>query len=298
MRIFITGASGWIGSATVDELLGAGYDVTGLARSDASASALEVKGATVLRGDLDDLDSLRTGAADVDAVIHLANKHDWTNPAESSRAERAAVQTICDELAGSNRPFLLASGVAGIAPGRPSTEKDAVPWSGPDAPRGGTENLALEYLDKGVTSISLRFAPTVHGDGDHGFISSIVAAARATGVSGYVGDGSTGWAAVHRSDAARMVRLGLEKAPAGQRLHAVGEGSVPSKEIAEAIGRGLDLPVMSIAPEDAVEHFGFVGAFFAMDLASSSTLTQELLGWAPTGPTLLDDLTSGSYFRA
>lgn len=297
MRIFITGASGWIGSAAVDELLGAGHDVTGLARSDTSAAALEAKGATVVRGDLDDLDSLRIGSADAEAVIHLANKHDFANQAESNRAERAAVETICDVLAGSSRPFLLASGVAGLAPGRPSTENDPVPWSGPDAPRGGAENLALGYLDKGVRTISLRFAPTVHGAGDHGFIALIVAAARATGVSGYVGDGSTGWAAVHRSDAARMIRLGLDTAPAGALLHAVGEGSVSSKEIAEAIGRGLDVPVVSIAPDDAVEHFGFIGGFFARDLSSSSDLTQQLLGWTPTGPTLLDDLAGDSYFR-
>jgi nucleoside-diphosphate-sugar epimerase len=298
MHVFVTGASGWIGSATVDELLDAGYEVTGLARSDASATALEAKGATALRGDLDDLDSLRAGSDDADAVIHLANKHDWANPAESNRAERAAVETIGDVLAGSNRPFLLASGVAGITPGRPSTENDRVPWSGPDSPRGGAENLALDYVEKGVKSISLRFAPTVHGDGDHGVIALIVAAARSKGVSGYVGDGSTGWAAVHRSDAARMVRLGLEKAPAGALLHAVGEGSVSNKAIAEAIGRGLNLPTASIAPEKAKEHFGFIGTFFAMDLASSSTLTQQLLGWTPTGPTLLADLESGSYFRS
>ncbi len=298
MHVFVTGASGWIGSATVDELLGAGYEVTGLARSDAAAAALEAKGATALRGDLDDLDSLRAGSTGADAVIHLANKHDWANPAESNRAERAAVEIIGDELAGSDRPFLLASGVAGIAPGRPSTENDPVPWSGPDAPRGGAENLALDYVEKGVRSISLRFAPTVHGDGDHGFIAYLVAAARAKGVSGYVGDGSTGWAAVHRSDAAKLVRLGLEKAPAGALLHAVDEGSVLNKEIAEAIGRGLDLTTASIAPEDAREHFGFIGTFFAMDLASSSAITRELLGWTPTGPTLLEDLESGAYFRS
>jgi nucleoside-diphosphate-sugar epimerase len=193
---------------------------------------------------------------------------------------------------------MFASGVAGLSPGRPSTESDPVPWSGPDAPRGGAENLAFDYVEKAVKSISLRFAPTVHGDGDHGFIALITAAARSNGTSGYVGDGSTGWSAVHRSDAARMIRLGLEKAPAGMRLHAVGEGSVSSKEIAAAIGRGLDVPVASIAPEDAVEHFGFVGTFFGMDLASSSLITQELLGWTPTGPTLLEDLAGGSYFRS
>ena len=298
MHVFVTGASGWIGSAAVDELLAHGYTVTGLARSDASAARLEAKGATVLRGDLDDLDSLRRGSADAEAVIHLANKHDWANPAESNRAERAAVQAIGDVLAGSERPFLLAAGVAGLAQGRPSTELDPSPAVGPDSPRGGTENLALDFVDKGVKSISLRFAPTVHGDGDHGFISILVAAARAAGVSGYVGDGSTGWAAVHRPDAARMIRLGLEKAPAGSRLHAVGESSVLSRDIAEAIGQGLGLPVRSIAPDDAVAHFGFLGTFFAMDLSSTSAITQDLLGWTPGGATLLEDLAAGSYFRS
>jgi len=298
MHVFVTGASGWIGSAAVDELLTHGYTVTGLARSDASAARLEAKGATVLRGDLDDLDSLRRGSADAEAVIHLANKHDWANPAESNRAERAAVQAIGDVLAGSDRPFLLAAGVAGLAQGRPSTERDPSPAIGPDSPRGGTENLALDFVDKGVKSISLRFAPTVHGDGDHGFISILVAAARAAGVSGYVGDGSTGWAAVHRPDAARMIRLGLEKAPAGSRLHAVGESSVLSRDIAEAIGQGLGLPVRSIAPDNAVAHFGFLGAFFAMDLSSTSAITQDVLGWTPGGATLLEDLAAGSYFRS
>jgi len=297
MHVFVTGASGWIGAATVDELLANGYEVTGLARSDVSAARLAAKGATVLRGDLDDLDSLRAGASGADAVIHLANKHDWANPAESNRAERAAVQTMGDALAGSDRPFLLAAGVAGLAPGRASTENDRSPFSGPTAPRGGTENLALEYVDQGVRSISLRFAPTVHGDGDHGFIALITAAALSKSVSGYVGDGSAGWSAVHRSDAARMVRLGLEKAPAGTLLHAVAESSVSTKAIAEAIGRGLDLPVTSVAPEDAEEHFGFIGSFFAMDLSATSTITQELLGWTPTGPTLLEDIETGAYFQ-
>lgn len=296
MRVFVTGASGWIGSATVDELLAHGYGVTGLARSEASAAALEAKGATALRGDLDDLESLRTGAEDAEAVIHLANKHDWANPAESNRAERAAVQALGDTLAGSGRPLLLASGVAGLAQGRPSTENDPSPFSGADAPRGGTENLALDYIEKGVKSISLRFSPTVHGAGDHGFVSYLVATAREKGVSGYVGDGATGWAAVHRSDAARMIRLGLEKAPAGSLLHAVAEESVSSKSIAEAIGRGLGLPVSSIDPADSAEHFGFLGAFFAMDLSSTSSITRELLDWAPEGPTLLEDFAAGAYF--
>jgi len=298
MRVFVTGASGWIGSATVDELLGAGHEVVGLARSDASAARLAARGARVLRGDLDDLDSLRAGAEGADAVVHLANKHDWSDQAESNRAERAAVQTLGDVLAGSDRALLVAAGVAGLAAGRPATERDRSPFSGPDAPRGGTENLALDYVAKGVRSVGVRFAPTVHGDGDHGFVAILVAAARAQGRSGYVGDGSTGWSAVHRSDAARMVRLGLEQAPAGSLLHAVAETGVPSRAIAEAIGRGLDLPVTSVAPEDAGEHFGFLGGFFGMDLSASSTLTQELLGWTPTGPTLLDDLEAGVYTRA
>lgn len=298
MRVFITGASGWIGSAAVDELLAHGYEVVGLARSEASAESLSAKGATALRGDLDDLDSLRRGARDADAVLHLANKHDWANPAESNRAERTAVETFGDTLAGSGTPFLVASGVAGLAQGRPSTELDPSPFSGPDAPRGGTENLALDYIDKGVKSMSLRFSPTVHGMDDHGFISYIVAAAREKGVSGYIGDGSNGWAAVHRGDAARMIRLGLENAPAGSLLHAVGEGSVSTKAIAEAIGAGLGLPVTSIDPGDAQAHFGFIGTFFGMNMASSSTLTQELLDWTPTGPTLLDDIAAGAYFAA
>jgi nucleoside-diphosphate-sugar epimerase len=297
MRVFVTGASGWIGSATVDELLAAGHDVFGLARSAASAAALEAKGVTVVRGDLDDLDALRKGAADADGVVHLANKHDWSNPAVSNAAERAAVEAIAETLVGTQRPFVLASGVAGLAPGRPSTEQDRSPFHGPDSPRGGSENLALEYVERGVRTVSARFAPTVHGDRDHGFIAYIVAAARDKGVSAYVGDGANRWSAVHRSDAARLVRLGLEQAPAGSLLHAVAEEGVSTKAIAEAIGRGLGLPVRSVAAEDAVGHFGFIGTFFAMDLAASSTRTRELLRWEPTGPTLIDDIDAGAYFH-
>lgn len=297
MRVFVTGASGWIGSETTTTLLAAGHDVLGLARSEESAAALKAKGARVLRGDLDDVDSLRTGSDDSDAVVHLANKHDWADMAESNRAERAAVETIGEALAGSNRPFLVASGIAGLTQNPPATENDPSPFVGPASPRGGTENLAFDYVGRGVKSIALRFAPTVHGDGDHGFISYLVAAARATGVSGYVGDGSTGWAAVHRSDAADMIRRALDSAPAGSRLHAVGEQSVPSRIIAEAIGRGLNLPVDSIAPEKALEHFGFIGNFFGADMSASSSITRTLLAWSPSGPTLLDDLESGSYYR-
>jgi nucleoside-diphosphate-sugar epimerase len=295
MRVFVTGASGWIGSATVDELLAAGHEVTGLARSDASAAALQAKGVHVRRGDLDDLASIRAGAEAAEAVIHLANKHDWSDPAGTAAAERAAVQTIGDALAGTNRPFLLASGVAGLTQGRPATEDDPSPFHGPDSPRAGSENLALDFVDRGVHTVSLRFAPTVHGARDHGFIAIIAAVAREKGVSGYPADGTNRWAAVHRSDAARMVALGLAKAPAGARLHAVAEVGVPTRDIAEAIGRAFDLPVTSIDPDDVPGHFGWIGTFFSMDLVATSTATQELLGWTPTGPTLIDDIDAGAY---
>jgi nucleoside-diphosphate-sugar epimerase len=295
MRVFVTGASGWIGSATVDELLAAGHEVTGLARSDASAAALQAKGARVRRGDLDDLASIRAGAEAAEAVIHLANKHDWANPANSVTAEVGAVQTIGDALAGTGRPFLLAAGVAGLTQGKPATENDPSPFHGPNSPRGGSENLALEYVGRGVHTVALRFAPTVHGVGDHGFVAMIAAVAREKGVSGYPGGGTSRWAAVHRSDAARLVALGLEKAPAGSRLHAVAEEGIPSREIAEAIGRALGLPVTSIPPDDVQGHFGFIGTFFSMDMSATSTATRELLGWAPTGPTLIEDLDAGAY---
>ncbi len=295
MHVFVTGASGWIGSATVDELLAAGHEVTGLARSDASAAALQAKGARVLRGDLDDLASIRAGARAAEAVIHLANKHDWSDLAGTAAAERAAVATIGDTLAGTGGAFLVASGVAGLTRGRPATEDDPSPFHGPDSPRGGSENLAFEFIDRGVRTVSLRFSPTVHGARDHGFIAVIAAVAREKGVSGYPGDGTNRWAAVHRSDAARLVTLGLAKAPAGTRLHAVAEDGIPTRDIAEAIGRALGLPVASIAPDDVAGHFGWIGTFFGMDLAATSTATRELLGWTPTGPTLIEDLDAGAY---
>ncbi|HEV7651033.1 MAG TPA: SDR family oxidoreductase [Actinophytocola sp.] len=295
MHVFVTGASGWIGSATVDELLAAGHDVTGLARSDASAAAIEAKGARVRRGDLDDLDTIRAATESAEAVVHLANKHDFSNPAVSNAAERAAVQTIGDTLAGTGRPFLLASGVATLADGRPATEADASPHHGPDSPRGGSENLALEFADRGVHAVSVRFAPTVHGTLDHGFIAAIGAVARRRGVSGYPGDGTNRWAAVHRSDAARLVALGLAKAPAGSRLHAIAEEGVPTREIAEAIGRAYDLPVASVAAGDVAEHFGWIGTFFAMEMSATSIGTRELLGWTPTGPGLVADIDAGAY---
>ncbi|MDP4331763.1 SDR family oxidoreductase [Curtobacterium sp. A7_M15] len=295
MHVFVTGASGWIGSHTVDELLAAGHTVTGLARSDSSAAALEAKGADVLRGDLDDLDTIRRGASYSEGVLHLANKHDWANPEATNASERAAVETIGEALVGTDRPFVVASGVAGLAQGRPSTEADPNPFVGPDSMRGGSENRGFDFVEQGVRTIAARFSPTTHGTGDHGFIAAIVAAARERGESGYVGEGTNSWAAVHVTDAARLVRLGLEGAPAGTRLHAVAETAIPTRTIAEAIGDGLGLPVTSIDPQDAVSHFGFIGRFFGMEMSATSEATRDLLGWEPTGPGLLEDIAAGAY---
>ncbi len=295
MKVFVTGASGWIGSATVDELLRSGHEVLAFARSDRSAASLTAKGVVVRRGDLDDRDSIRAGAAEADAVVHLANKHDWAHPEVSNAAERGAVEVIGDELRGSGRAFVLASGMAG-APGKVQTEEDASPHHGPGSMRGGSENLALEYVDRGVRALPVRFAPTVHGAGDrHGFVATIAKTAREKGVSAYVGDGSNRWPAVHVTDAARVVVQGLEQAPAGTILNAAGEGGVATRDIAEAIGDALAIPVTSIDAAQAQEHFGFLGMFFSMDIAASSARTQELLGWSPSGPTLLDDIRAGHY---
>lgn len=298
MRVFVTGASGWIGSAAVHELLAAGHDVVGLARSEASAASLAAIGVQVRRGDLDDLAALRAGAADADAVLHLAFKHDFSDMAGSGRTERAAVEAFGDVLAGSGRPLLLASGIAGVAPGRLLTEDLPSPYADPDAPRGASETYALGLAARGVRPVAIRFAPTVHGVGDHGFVAELVRVARERGVAGYVGDGSDRWPAVHRSDAGRLVALALARAAAHGDVpvvHAVGEEAVPARDIAEAIGRAVGVPAASVAAEDAQAHFGWIGGFFGLDLPASSALTRERLGWRPTGPTLLEDLAAGAY---
>jgi nucleoside-diphosphate-sugar epimerase len=295
MRVFVTGASGWIGSAVVPELLAAGHTVTGLARNQASADALTAAGVTPLAGSLDDLDSLRAGAADSDGVVHLAFKHDFSDMAGAGRTDRAAVAALGDTLVGSDRPLLFASGVAGLTSGRAVTENDASPFVGPDAPRGGGENFAFEYASRGVRPVSLRFSPTVHGQGDHGFISVIAGVARQKGVSAYVGDGSTRWAAVNRADAGLLVRLAFEQAEAATIVHAVGEEGIPSREIAEALGAALGVPTESVAPDAAADHFGWIGAFFGLDMSASSTLTRERFGWTPTHPGLLADIAAGYY---
>ena len=295
MNVFVTGASGWIGSAVVPQLLAAGHQVVGLARSDGAAAAVADLGAEVRRGDLDDLDGLRAAAEASDGVVHLGFKHD-ADFADAGRTERAAVETLGKALEGSDRPFLLASGIALLAPGRVLTERDATPMVGPEAPRGGAEELALSYAERGVRAVSLRFAVTVHGEGDHGFVSTLVGVARDRGASGYVGAGANRWPAVHRLDAARLVRSALERSPAGSVVHGVAEEGVPTRAIAEAIGRGLGVPVRSVDPDDAAEHFGWIGMFFAADAPASSALTRDRLDWTPTHPGLIEDLDAGSYF--
>jgi len=295
MRVFVTGASGWIGSAVTDELLAHDHEVVGLARSDEAAAALETKGAKPHRGSLTDLDSLAAGAAAADGVVHLAFNHDFSDYAGAGRTERAAVQRMLDVLEGTGRPFLIASGLASGVAGRPVTEDDPSPHHGAESMRGGSENLALEYADRGVRPVALRFAASVHGMRDHGFVARLAQIAVERGTSGYLGDGSNRWPAVHRSDAARLVRLALDDAPAGARVHAVGETGVETRAIATAIGERFGLPTAPVAPEDAEARFGWLARFFGMDVTASSTGTRELLGWEPTGPTLLEDIAAGAY---
>jgi nucleoside-diphosphate-sugar epimerase len=293
MRVFVTGASGFIGSAVVSELVSAGHDVLGLARSDASARAVEGAGAQVHRGDLDNLESLRAGAESADGVIHLAFNHDFTDYTGAAETDRRAIDTLGEVLIGSDRPFVVTSGLAGFALGRTMTEDDA---ADPDSPRG-SEQAALAFTSRGVRVSVLRLPPSVHGEGDHGFVPRLIDIARAEGVAAYPGDGSNRWPAVHRFDAARLFRLALESAPAGARLHAIGDEGIPVRDIAGAIGRHLGLPVTAISPEKAVDHFGWLGAFFSLDVPASSTLTRELLGWRPAHPGLRDDLEQGHYFH-
>jgi nucleoside-diphosphate-sugar epimerase len=292
MRIFVTGASGWIGLAVVPELIGAGHQVLGLARSDASATAVAGLGAEVLRGDLNDTDVLRAGTLDSDGVIHLAFVVPSVSEA-ATRTDATAIETFVTGLAGSGQPLVI-SGATLVTPGRPATERDELVAAGPIAARIATMQAALAATDRGVRSCLVMLPRSVHGQGErHGFIPQLIAAARASGVCGYIGEGTSRWPAVHVEDAASLYRLAIEQAPAGAVLNAVGDEGVPVRAIAEAIGAHLNLPARSLPAE---EFGGLLARLLSTDMPASSAITQELLGWKPTHPGLIEDIEQGHYF--
>jgi nucleoside-diphosphate-sugar epimerase len=293
MKTFVTGATGFIGSAVVRELIDAGHQVLGMARSDAGAKSLVAAGAQVHRGDLEDLESLRRGAAMSDAVIHTAFIHDFSKFKENCEIDKRAIEILGSVLEGSERPMLVTSGLATTAQGRLATEEDA---ASPGFPRL-SEETAEALLKRGVRVSTVRL-PQVHDTRKQGLVTFAIAVAREKGVSAYVGDGLNRWAAAHVLDVARLYRLALEKQEAGARYHAVAEEGVPVRDIAEAIGRGLKVPVVSQSPEEAAAHFGWLGMFVGRDLTGSSVQTQRRLGWRPTGPRLITDLDRAHYFAA
>ena len=293
MRVFVTGATGFIGSAIVRELIDAGHQALGLARSAAGAKSLVAAGAQVHRGALEDLDSLRNGAAAADGVIHAAVIHDFNNYAPAAEADRRAIETLGAELAGSDRPLVVTSGTLVLQRrGRLVTEEDK---ANPNFPRKSEDALAM--LSRGVHIVIVRLPPSVHGDGDHGFVPALINIARQKGVSAYIGDGLNRWPAVHRLDAAHLYRLALEKGSAGARYHGIADEGVPVRDIAEVIGRRLNLPVVAKSHEEAAEHFGWLAPFFAIDGPASSVQTQKQLGWRPTHSSLIADIDGPNYFE-
>jgi nucleoside-diphosphate-sugar epimerase len=295
MRVFVTGATGFIGTAIVQELLNAGHDVLGLARSAASAEALGAAGADVHLGDLEDLDSLRSGAKESDGVIHAGFIHDFSRFQEVCQIDKVAIEAIGDALAGSDRPLIVTSGTALVRPGTLATE-DMIPVPG-GHPR--LSEVAADILaDKGIRVSSIRLSPSVHGEGDlSGFVPMLIKTAREKGFAAYIGDGQNHWNAVHRLDAARLSRLALEGAVTGARFHGSAEEAIPFKSIAEAIGKGLNIPVKSLTPEEAQAHFGWFAGFAGIDCPASSEITQRRLNWHPTHQTLLADMEQGFYFK-
>jgi nucleoside-diphosphate-sugar epimerase len=300
MRVFITGASGHLASALIPELIGAGHEVVGLARSDTSAAAVAALGADVHRGSLDDLDGLREAVTSSDGVIHLAFKHEEMRTGDLDGplgADLAAIEAMGEALAGTGKPFVGTSGTIPLTFGGVEgvgTEADVMPAG----PRIDAENAVVALAERGVRSSVVRLPPLVHSSLDHtGYTPALIAFTREKGKAGYPGEGSNRWPAGHTLDAAHLYRLALEGAPAGSRLHAVGDEGIPLREIAEAIGRNLGLPTVSIAPEEIVDYFDFLAFFISLDNPASSTFTQELLDWHPTHPGLIDDLNEGHYFQ-
>lgn len=296
MRIFVTGATGFVGAAVIQNLLTAGHQVLGLARSEAAADKVRAAGAEPHRGALDDLDSLRRGAAAADGVIHTAFIHDdFTNMAAAGVTDHAAIAAIGDALAGSDRPLIVSSAIGLLRVGRTIVETDRL--EAHSSYRSASELTALGLAARGVRASVIRL-PQVHGDGDYAFVPALIKIAHAKRVSAYLGDGRNRWSAVHRFDAAELYRLAVEAAPAGSVLHAVGEEGIATHDLAAAIGRGLDLPVASKPADEAAAHFGWIARFVAADMAASSTHTRALLGWAPHRKGLLEDLAHGTYFAA
>jgi len=294
MRVFVTGAAGFIGTATTKELIANGHEVVGLARSDANAAALEKMGAKVHRGSLDDLDSLRKGAKETDGTIHLAFIHDFSKFAENGQIDKHAIEAMGEVLAGPDKPLIVTSGTLLIAPGRLATEKDPVM---PGLPRV-SETAGLAFATQGVRAMAVRL-PQVHGaDGKCGLVSWLLHIAQEKGVSGYVGDGGNRWSGAHRLDVARLYRLALEKGTAGTSYHAVADEGVTARDIAEIIGRHLKLPVASIAPQEVEAHFGMMARFVGLDGAASSALTQQWLGWKPVQIGMIADISRPGYFDA